>query len=259
MSPVDYEEVNNFNNSVQDIKSKYIVLKPQTSSSTATSASATTTTASTFGCNAPATITSSSANTNGKILVNGTSTDKSNNGTGNFDPSLPIELWLLCGALVVVVLSSSFWFHGVVVAWIFFLLIDLASVLCRALNRYTVHCHILCRHIRETRRTVGKKNCVIVLIILSYSTPCDGMWFPLHTDLISAFLRLDQYVYIINYLYMCITNNACVRVYSSIYTAYNYGVHIYVFTSVFIFCSLRFIRATLWHLWDVVKWLVFCV
>lgn len=88
MSPVDYEEVNSFNNSVQDIKSKYIVLKPQTSSSTATSAAAaaTTTTASTFGCNPSATITSGCANTNGKILVNGTSTDKSNNGTGNFDP-----------------------------------------------------------------------------------------------------------------------------------------------------------------------------
>lgn len=65
ISPVDYEEVNHFTNSVQDLKSKYIVLKPQTSS------------------NASATITSNSTNTNGKALVNGSTTDKTSNGTGN--------------------------------------------------------------------------------------------------------------------------------------------------------------------------------
>ncbi|XP_031620724.1 ubiquitin carboxyl-terminal hydrolase 36 [Contarinia nasturtii] len=67
ISPVDYEEVNNFNNPVQDLKSKYIVLKPQSSSS---------------GSNASSTITSNgSSATNGKILVNGSATDKSSNGT----------------------------------------------------------------------------------------------------------------------------------------------------------------------------------
>lgn len=66
ISPVDYEEVNSFNNSVQDLKSKYIVLKPQSSSAS----------------NALSTITSNSTNTNGKSLVNGTITDKSSNGTG---------------------------------------------------------------------------------------------------------------------------------------------------------------------------------
>lgn len=66
ISPIDYEEVNNFKNSVQDIKSKYIVLKPQSSS----------------GSNASATITSNSSNTNGKALTNGSLADKSNNGTG---------------------------------------------------------------------------------------------------------------------------------------------------------------------------------
>lgn len=74
ISPVDYEEVNNFNNnSVQDLKSKYIVLKPQTSSQSST----------TTGSNASATITSNCSNINGKNLVNGLTTDKINNGTGN--------------------------------------------------------------------------------------------------------------------------------------------------------------------------------
>lgn len=68
ISPVDYEEVNSFNNSVQDIKSKYIVLKPQSSSA----------------LNASSTITSNCSNTNGKTLVNGSVTDKSSNGTGKF-------------------------------------------------------------------------------------------------------------------------------------------------------------------------------
>lgn len=67
LPPIDYEEVNNFNNPVQDLKSKYIVLKPQPS----------------LGLNASATITSNNSNTNGKSLVNGSLTDKSNNGTGN--------------------------------------------------------------------------------------------------------------------------------------------------------------------------------
>lgn len=80
MSPVDYEEVKSFNNSVQDLKSKYIVLKPQTSSS---AVSATTTTAAgTLGCNASATVTSNNSNANGKILANGAATDRPNNGTG---------------------------------------------------------------------------------------------------------------------------------------------------------------------------------
>lgn len=67
ISPVDYEEVNSFNNSVQDLKSKYIVLKPQSSS----------------GSNASSTITSNSSSVNGKSLVNGSATDKTGNGTGN--------------------------------------------------------------------------------------------------------------------------------------------------------------------------------
>lgn len=66
ITPVDYEEVHNFSNSVQDLKSKYIVLKPQPSPSSSASA----------------TITSNSSSGNGKTLVNGC-TEKSHNGTGN--------------------------------------------------------------------------------------------------------------------------------------------------------------------------------
>lgn len=146
MSPVDYEEVNSFNNSVQDLKSKYIVLKPQTSSSSAaatTAATATTTTANTFGCNASATITSSSTNTNGKILVNGTSADKSNNLTGNFDPNN----YDFCAEHFVVVVVVAFFM--VLLLRGFSFLIDLASVLCRVLSIDSPYIVTFCAAILE--------------------------------------------------------------------------------------------------------------
>lgn len=68
LSKIEYEEVNNYNNSVQDtIKSKYIVLKPPTSTSSTPSA----------------TVTSSASSNNVKSMVNGSGMDKSNNSTGN--------------------------------------------------------------------------------------------------------------------------------------------------------------------------------
>lgn len=77
LNHIDYEEVSDFNNSVHDtLKSKYIVLKPPTSSSTSTSPTSTATSTST--------VTSLNSNNNGKSMVNGASTDKSN-VTGTFN------------------------------------------------------------------------------------------------------------------------------------------------------------------------------
>lgn len=71
LNHIDYEEVSDFNNSVHDtLKTKYIVLKPPTSSSTTTSPTSTATSTSTS--------TSLNSNNNGKSMVNGASTDKSN-------------------------------------------------------------------------------------------------------------------------------------------------------------------------------------
>lgn len=69
LTDIDYEEVNNFSYSVQDtLKSKYIVLKPSTSSSMTTL------------------VTSNNLlHNNGKTIVNGmTTNDKPNNGIGKF-------------------------------------------------------------------------------------------------------------------------------------------------------------------------------
>lgn len=114
MSPVDYEEVNNFNNSVQDVlKSKYIVLKPQPTSTTSSSSSTTT------ASNASATITSNCTSINGKSLINGLTTDKINNGIGNFFfsshsekfPSVLVIFYLLIWSERICVCVSSFFSH----------------------------------------------------------------------------------------------------------------------------------------------------
>lgn len=63
LSKIEYEEVSNINNSVHDtLKSKYIVLKPPTSTSAAT-------------------VTSVNSNNNGKSMVNGCGMEK-HNGSG---------------------------------------------------------------------------------------------------------------------------------------------------------------------------------
>lgn len=71
LNHIDYEEVSDFNNSVQDtLKSKYIVLKPPTTTSPTSTATST------------STVTSLNSNNSGKSIVNGVAADKSN-GTGN--------------------------------------------------------------------------------------------------------------------------------------------------------------------------------
>lgn len=75
LSKIEYEEVINLNNSVQDtLKSKYIVLKPPTSTIT----------------NAPSTATLTTSSNSVKILINGSVLDKSNNGTGKLFTSFSV-------------------------------------------------------------------------------------------------------------------------------------------------------------------------
>lgn len=159
ISPVDYEEVNHFTNSVQDLKSKYIVLKPQTSS------------------NASATITSNSTNTNGKALVNGSTTDKTSNGTGNLH-SDNHQRWFS----ILFINSTEF----------FFVLHIIASVLCCALIR---------SHALSSFSAILKKievcDCFDNFIVFASSGwACDF----LRANFISVFsvLRLDQWFAVMN-------------------------------------------------------------
>lgn len=89
LNRIEYEEVNDFNNTVHDtLKSKYIVLKPSASSSqsstttTTTTMMTTTSVAATSTATSTSTITSHNTNNNhAKSMVNGVATDKAN-GTG---------------------------------------------------------------------------------------------------------------------------------------------------------------------------------